>query len=173
MVLFKGYKSKEDYLMPLPLLGAIVARLSVPLIVRAGVLIENKINILGVAAAGALGWVINERNQDKADNRHQEMMKQAERHQKEILAQQAKLNRDLVDAVKTGNLDLSLQMNRVVEGVHDSNLKLVDIGTRTQKSDATLSRIMGNVNKINEKILQCTKATPDWHSLPTRELVLN
>lgn len=124
---------------------------------RAGGIIENRINPIGLALAGALGIAVNERNQRAADGRHKEQLDQEERHHKEMMAQQAVHYQRIEQEIRDGGHSVAAQIDGIRGDVRSLDGHVVHMGTHFAEANRELARIKLGVDNASRVIGMCTR----------------
>lgn len=145
------------------MLGVVVSvgARALPVLARAGAItggiIENRINPIGLALAGALGIAVNERNQRAADGRHKEQLDQEERHHKEMMAQQAVHYQRIEQEIRNERYSVAAQIDGIRGDVRRLNGSVVDMNTHFAEANRELARIKLGVDKTSQAIDMCTR----------------
>lgn len=141
------------------MLGVVVSvgARALPVLARAGAIIENRINPIGLALAGALGIAVNERNQRAANGRHEEQLAQEERHHKENMAQQAVHYQRIEQEIRDGQYSVAAQIDGIRGDVRHLNGNVVDMNTHFGEANRVLEGIKAGVDKTSQAINMCTR----------------
>lgn len=141
------------------MLGVVVsvAPRLLPFLARAGGIIENRINPIGLVLAGALGIAVNERNQRAADGRHEEQLAQEERHHREMMAQQVVHYQRIEQEIRGGGYSVAAQIDGIRRDVRSLDGHVVDMGTHFAEANRELTSIKLGVDNTFPAIDMCTR----------------
>ena len=135
-----------------------------PAMARVGGIIENRINPIGIALAGGIGVLVNERNQEAAERRHREQLDQERSHHREMMAQQEEHHRRVEEMLRNGESSVAAEIGGVRRDIRSLNGHVVDISAQFSEARGVLEGIKAGVDKTSRAIGMCTRP----QSAPTR-----
>ena len=134
-----------------------LATRGLPVLVRAGGVIENKLNILGISITGGVAWLVNNHNQALAERRHEEQIAQAERHHQENMRQQEIHYQRVEGMFVDGQRVLESQIGGVRGDIRALDGRVLDMSVQFSDANRLLEKIRSGVDQNSQKIAMCVR----------------